>query len=662
MEDEYMAENEYNDYSVFESMEKITNDKIIIPDIQRDYCWAPYDIEELFRSIIDKFPIGSFIMWRTTGNHLNTCSSDFFHFLEEVKRKKYGFYKLSNRLLSKNFVNNEYYDVVLDGQQRLTSFYLVLKGTYRVKKCGKGHDKNDDNYEEKQLYYNLSRYTPSEDSELDPRPFQFLTSAEASQGRFYPIKDMMKYNKYDEFSAHIDKITKGLDIKTSNDLKLLFARLSEGSRDKSLIHFYTINSNEYDEALDAFVRVNSSGVKLNKTDLLFGTLINKWPRDGFSNEGRRKEIERYLDSVNTEYDFNFSKDFLLRTCMVLVNGGKSGLSMQDIAKNDVVQSIRDNWDRIKSAIKSTANIMKDIDMNDAKILSYNAIIPIIYYVYNGGKFPKNKGAKCREELRKYFAVVFAKSLFGGSSDTTITNTCRSIASSGFGEFDCSIFANTEFSGQRDFTVDLRLINKWMEEYNKGSKTYLLLMLLSPNLNILEDSYDQDHSHADTLFTDKNLEACGIPSNRWELWKSKKSHLPNLSFMQASRNRSKNKTDLKTWMEENKDKVSSLKTLPVLIDYSFSNFEKFYVIRRSMMKYSLSTLFSTQKDEIKIDDIVSLNVPDPTKGLLYGMHGKVISIDGDNANVEFDLGNSKSTNEVKISSLYLVEPFDKVYEL
>ena len=657
-----MAENEYSDYSVFDSLNKITNDKIIIPDIQRDYCWSPYDIEELFRSIIDKFPIGSFIMWRTTGEHLNNCSSDFFHFLEEVKRKKYGFYKLSNRLLNKNFVNNESYDVILDGQQRLTSFYLALKGTYKVKKPGKGHDENEDNYEEKQLYYNLNRYTPSEDSELEPRPFQFLTDDEALEGNYYPVKDMMKYTDVDDFCTHIDEITKGLDPKTAKDLKLLFRRLNEDSRDKSLIHFYTINSNEYDEALDVFVRVNSSGVKLNKTDLLFGTLINKWPKDGKTNEGRRKEIEKYLDSINTKYDFNFTKDFLLRTCLVLVNNGKSGISMQDIAKNDVVKLIRDNWDKIKTAIENTADTMKDIDMNDAKVLSYNAIIPIIYYVYNGGKFPKNKGAKCRDELRKYFAVVFAKSLFGGSSDSAITNTCRSIASGGFGDFNCSLFDNTEFSGQRNFAVDLRLINKWMEQYNKGSKTYFLLMLLSPNLNILEDSYDQDHSHADTLFTDKYLEDCGVPSNKWELWKSKRSHLPNLSFMQASRNRSKNKTDLKTWMEENKDKISSLKTLPVLDDYSLNNFEQFYVLRRSMMKYTLTTLFSTQKDELNVNDIVSVNVGDPAKGLLYGMHGKIISINEDKANIEFMLGGSPAIREVDIESLYLVEPFDKEFDI
>lgn len=658
-----MADNEYSDYSVFDSIKKIKNNKIIIPDIQRDYCWSPYDIEELFRSIIDKFPIGSFIMWRTNGEHLNACSSDFFQFLDEVKRKKYGFYKLSNsfKLLGKNFVNNEFYDVVLDGQQRLTSFYLALKGTYKVKKRGNGHDKNEDNYEEKQLYYNLNRYTPSEDSEIEPRPFQFLTLEESKQGNYYPVKDMMKYKDVDDYCTHVDEITKGLDSKTSKDLKLLFRRLNEDSRDKSLIHFYTIYSNEYDEALNVFVRVNSSGVKLNKTDLLFGTLINKWPSDNRTNEGRRKEIEKYLDSINSKYDFNFTKDFLLRTCLVLTNDGKSGVSMQEIAKKGTVQAIRDNWEKIKKAIEVTAVAMKDIDINDAKVMSYNAIIPIIYYAFKGGKFPKNRGYNCRNELRKYFAVVFAKSLFGGSSDTAITNTCKSIASAKFAEFNCSFFINTEFSGQRNFSVDLRLINKWLEEYNKGSKTYLLLTLLSPNLNILEDLYDQDHSHADTLFNDKYLSECDISPDRWELWKSKRSHLPNLSFIQASRNRSKNKTDLATWMKENKDKVSSLKTMPINIDYSFKNFEQFYILRRSMMKHLLTSLFNTERDDIKVDDFVTINSGDLSKGIEKGMHGKVISINGDTAFVEINIGDSsKPIKDVEISSLYLVEHFDKVF--
>ena len=53
--------NEYKDLSVFNALKQINSGDIIIPDIQREYCWSPSDIIELFKSIIEEYPIGSFI-------------------------------------------------------------------------------------------------------------------------------------------------------------------------------------------------------------------------------------------------------------------------------------------------------------------------------------------------------------------------------------------------------------------------------------------------------------------------------------------------------------------------------------------------------------------------------------------------------------------------
>lgn len=674
-----MAEsNEYNDLSVFQAIKRINGGTLIIPDIQRDYCWSPFDIEELYRSIIDKFPIGSFIVWRTKGKNLNGCSSDFFKFLDEVWRKQSKFVKAENKLLDKNFVDNMDYDVILDGQQRLTSFYLTLCGEYHIKQ-GSGKDNKESNYIIKELYYNLDRYIQTEDSEIDPRPFVFLTKEEAEQGNYYRVKDLLIYeNDEDAFCTHIDDVTRGYpNNKSAKELKLLFRRLNEESRDKSLIHFYTINSDQYDEALDVFVRVNSTGVKLNKTDLLFGTLINKWPKDNVTSDGRRKEIEKYLKSINSKYNFNITKDFFLRVCLVLANDGKSGVSMQEIAKSEVVQKIRESWSKIKSSTEACLKVLKDIDLNDEKMLAYNALIPIVYYIFKGGKFSHNDYV-AREELKKYFAISFAKGLFGGSSDTAITNACSAIRNNLGESFNIGFFKNTEFSGQRNFNVDIALINKWLEKYNKGSKTYLLLMLLSPNLNLLEDSYDQDHSHADTLFNDKYLKSIGVPEEKWDLWKEKRNKIPNLSFMQSSRNRSKNKTDLDTWIKEHPDKVSSLKTLPIDVSYKLKDFEHFFVLRRSMMKYILTSLFGTAKEDINVGDEVTLNtmLMPPHFGIKerieYGAHGHVKSseklswFDGDNMVEEILVGFENEDGEyaqhyVPIQFLYVVEPFDKKYE-
>ena len=389
-----------------------------------------------------------------------------------------------------------------------------------------------------------------------------------------------------------------------------------------------------------------------------------------------KKIEKFLKHINEKYQFGFNKDFLLRTCLVLVNDGKSGISMQELAKTKTIENIRANWDAIKKTIEKCSAIMKNIDLDDEKILSYNAIIPIMFYLYKGGKIHDYLE---REELRKYFAISFAKGLFGGSSNTAITNTCSSIKDNFNNKFSIEYFAKTEFSGGRNFHVDIQLINKWIETYNKGAKTYFILMLLSPNLNLLEDKFDQDHSHAYTLFNDSTLKENNVPETRIGLWKEKRNHLPNLSFMQESRNRSKNKTDLTTWIKDNPDKVSSLILLPADTSYDLANFEHFYMLRRSMMKYVLTSLFGVGKEKINIGDEVTINTSiqkgefGNTQNMTSGMHGHVTKLQGSSsvngkemiptAFVEFENDNGTLFSDyVPIQFLYLVEPFDKELEI
>ena len=150
-------------------------------------------------------------------------------------------------------------------------------------------------------------------------------------------------------------------------------------------------------------------------------------------------------------------------------------------------------------------------------------------------------------------------------------------------------------------------------------------------------------------------------------------LANLSFMKASWNRSKSKTDLETWLKENTDKTSFIKMLPADTSYKLINFDHFYALRRSLMKYSLTKLFGIQKETINVGDEVTLNISivngqfEVSSDLRYGMHGHVISLDDVNqekmALIEFEDDNGVVTKQrIPEVFLYIVEPFDKELEM
>ena len=141
------------------------NESFFVPDIQRSYVWLqnPKEkrIENLFDSLMRGYPIGSFLFWNLKRSDIETDNSDketeegklnfqLYKFIEN-----YDVRKSHNEKINISQVKSEDLHIVLDGQQRLTSLYIGLRGSRTLKRPYSR--KNDANqYEEKFLYLNLS--------------------------------------------------------------------------------------------------------------------------------------------------------------------------------------------------------------------------------------------------------------------------------------------------------------------------------------------------------------------------------------------------------------------------------------------------------------------------------------------------------------------------
>lgn len=53
--------NQYETMSAISALNLVQNRKLLLPDIQREYVWNVNEIEALFESITDNYPIGSCI-------------------------------------------------------------------------------------------------------------------------------------------------------------------------------------------------------------------------------------------------------------------------------------------------------------------------------------------------------------------------------------------------------------------------------------------------------------------------------------------------------------------------------------------------------------------------------------------------------------------------
>ncbi len=110
---------------------KALNDQYFLPAIQREFVWKPEQIISLFDSIMRGYPISSFLFWQLKEE--NRSKWEVYRFIENAKQGTH------NELANTDGVHQMM--LVLDGQQRLTSLLVGLKGTYTIKiKYRRWHD------------------------------------------------------------------------------------------------------------------------------------------------------------------------------------------------------------------------------------------------------------------------------------------------------------------------------------------------------------------------------------------------------------------------------------------------------------------------------------------------------------------------------------------
>src|SRR5262245_31380491 len=113
---------EYIPVRVSDIIRQINRD-LFLPAIQREFVWGTDRIERLFDSIMGDFPIGSFLYWKLREEHKNQWP--IYEFIRDFDEEF-----PHNPLASMAGITKDI-TLVLDGQQRITSFLIGLRGSYR---------------------------------------------------------------------------------------------------------------------------------------------------------------------------------------------------------------------------------------------------------------------------------------------------------------------------------------------------------------------------------------------------------------------------------------------------------------------------------------------------------------------------------------------------
>lgn len=567
----------YIKVTIKDIIDDINSRKMYLPAIQRKYVWSDLQIVRLMDSIMRGYPIGTFLLWKVKKKIVNEKEYSMYEFIKDYHERDL----FNNPPAPQPFTYNsddEYIWSLLDGQQRLTSIYISLQGSIRRKLPNKRW-KNDDAFPQKELYFNLhSNYTEDDDISYE---FDFLTEAEAESNKdgklWYRVKDILKYKQEGLITSLI--LPKGLatDTLATSNISLLHRRFVT----EEIINYFEVEADSIDNVLDIFVRVNSGGTVLSKSDLLFSTIVSHWDK-------ARDEIDKLLSEINKKGEgFKFTNDFIMRTCLYLLDMSVT-LKVETFKKESVIL-IKNNWNKIKTSIKETVDLLVDFGFSSDNIMSYVAISPIVYYHYHGGKFDKTS----KSELRKYYITAQLRQIFGAASNSALTLIRTELKKHTNSSFALSDLYSIRFTGDRTLKYTSEDIDSLFDTYEIGAYTFMILSLLYPNLKFGQKGFHQDHMHPHTSFETEKISNLNLPdgtvisSDTISEWQRRRNTLANLQLLEGRENEEKNKTPLEEWLKKPENK--GVKYLPKDISYSLSNFEEFMEKRQEIMSSELKKI-------------------------------------------------------------------------
>ncbi len=550
--------------SIVSILNQIRNDEIVLPATQRNFIWSENQILKLLDSMMRGYPIGITLIWET---------------YEDILYRKFIPDYMADNLLT--FVSNSQKKrlrLVLDGQQRLQSLFIALYGTL----------------EGKRLYFNILSGRESDDISESKYLFYFGTDGEADEWNDYERnqaslpEDEKVYDYTPEWYIKVSDIfrmstseKKSLARKLKKELSLSeedMDRLSTNLEkfddafykqenilrasviDENLPHDNPERKSEAD-ILEMFVRVNTGGTKLERSDLIFSLLKLNWKESASA-------FPKFLKEINSGNDFDLDEDFIIR-CLFVISDLGSKFDVSAIRKKSDIEKMKTNFQNCCNAIRATVDfVQQQCWCASSEIIgNYYNLVPFVYYLFHTKKHvvPNNEVERVR---KAFFLFAFTKP-FSRHADSRLRK-----------------FVNDHLkplADKSDSAFPLENTIRWIGYYENIKKfdedvlrrnVYLALHLVQ-GLSGGKVKYDRNMPEVDHIFPKAKLYEKGFDD-------SEVNNYANFWILAQNKNRNKTNKHPKKYFVENAEpdeNVSTLEMKRALIDPTMLDFRMY----RSFLK-------------------------------------------------------------------------------
>lgn len=341
-----------------------------LPEFQRGFVWGRDDVRKLFESLYREFPVGGFLVWTTVPDEAMVRGG-----------APAGAVKL-----------------LLDGQQRATSLYGVMRGQAPEFFRGDKRAFTD-------LYFNVQ-------DEI----FEF----------YGPVKmrdDPLWVSVTNVFESKLADVVKSLaphinepDLLLEYQVRL--AKLRDLEKVNLPVEEIGGGERHIDEVVEIFNRVNTGGTTLSSADIALARVCAHSPdaRDKLNSRLRRWSQD----------GFKFRLEWLLRCVTVVATGKASYNSLGPVSPSEFFDALK----KAEQSIDFLLNLLHDwLGIDDGRILpsSYALIVPALLVARSGGSI-----ADADEQRRVLFWYLHCAmwGRYSGSTETRIQRDLETLDADG----------------------------------------------------------------------------------------------------------------------------------------------------------------------------------------------------------------------------------------
>jgi hypothetical protein len=393
-------------------LHSIDQGAIALPEFQRGYVWNRDQVRKLVHSLYRRHPVGSLLVW-VTKTEMADARGDGPLSLGNVK-------------------------LLLDGQQRITSLYGIIKGSPPAFFQGDAQTFTGLRFHLENEVFEFHQPIKMRD---DPLWIDVTQLMERGVGDF--IVRLLELPDFAEQSAKYITRLNGVE-----GIKNIDLHMDEVTGEDKTV----------DEVVEIFNNVNSGGTKLSKGDLALAKICAQWP-------DARSEMQKRLTKWSSA-GFSFRLEWLLRCVNAIVTGEALFSALKDVDTSQVSKGLR-NAER---AVDMLLNMIASrLGLDHDLVLGSRYSFPLLsrYLVERDWQLHDQREW---DKILYWYVHTFLWGRYAGSTESVLNQDLASIE-----DLDGALDRLIAQMGQ---TYRLRLNPDDFSGWSKGARFFPLLYMLT----------------------------------------------------------------------------------------------------------------------------------------------------------------------------------------